>query len=150
MDLLWFFSYHWDSSYLNAIIMFMFLPSIKWQCDINQLFCDSFLVQHGHSSLMTACQEGHLEVVQYLVAVEADLNTQNNVSDRFVLIYFGVDVYINKRIHTRQWFSALINFESRLFPVTLYLANSLPWYFCLFFVKRMVGMSLWLHVMEDT
>lgn len=46
---------------------------------------------------MTACQEGHLKVVQYLVALGADLNTQNNVSDRFVLIYSGDDVYINKQ-----------------------------------------------------
>jgi ankyrin repeat protein len=42
---------------------------------------------------MTACQEGHLEVVQLLVALGADLNTQNNVSDKFMLIY---NVYINK------------------------------------------------------
>jgi hypothetical protein len=42
---------------------------------------------------MTACQEGHLEVVQHLVALGADLNTENNVSDKFMLIY---NVYINK------------------------------------------------------
>ena len=45
---------------------------------------------------MTACQEGHLEVVQHLVALGADLNAQNNVSDKFMLIYCGGDVYINK------------------------------------------------------
>jgi hypothetical protein len=73
---------------------------------------------------MTACQEGHLEVVQHLVAQGADLNTQNNVSDKFMLIY---NVYINKHsidttlTYDNEFPISLINFESRLFHVTMYL-----------------------------
>ena len=34
------------------------------------------------TALMVACQEGHLDIVKFLIRREADVNAQNNVSHR--------------------------------------------------------------------
>jgi len=96
LDLIWFvvLIIDWDSCSSHLL-------KLKWV--IIWLFIDSFLVQHGHSSLMTACQEGHLEVVQHLVAQGADLYTQNNVSDKFMyLVDKGLDVNAKNNVSCRK------------------------------------------------
>ena len=51
-------------------------------CD-NPDLVTTFL-QNGTTPLMVAAQEGHLSVVELLVSVGAQVNSQNNVSNRTV------------------------------------------------------------------
>ena len=51
------------------------------------------MVQYGWTSLMRACNEGHLDIVNVLIDKGADVNDKNNVSSNLLSLSLISDVW---------------------------------------------------------
>jgi len=51
------------------------------------------MVQDGSTSLMRACYRGHLEIVNVLIDIGADVNDKDNVSSNLLSLLLISDVW---------------------------------------------------------